>query len=180
MPDSQWRSVFCGSNTNHDGRFMILAEHIADPSAVQVAPPSRLAQTPAFATPAMSRSSSGFVVTCERFPHSDFMLARLAVALFHDPIGCAPPVPTVLPPPVPAGPDPMVVALVLAAPPDASGTLGFAQANPKTPIDAHACATSLTSLSQPVITISPLLRPRTRRGPATRPAAPLPAPSSRR
>src|SRR5580704_18525192 len=62
-------------------------EPAAVPIRVQLPPPFLLAQRPCWATPAMSRSSSGLEDRFERFPHSEPSPARLPVALAHCPLG---------------------------------------------------------------------------------------------
>src|SRR5687767_5626813 len=100
------------------GRFVITADPAPVPSALQVCPPSSLANNPALATPAMIVLLPGLAETSVRFPHSDCMPARLPVAFTQaeDGVGSpppasppafmpaaplAPPVPPVPPPPVP-------------------------------------------------------------------------------
>ena len=70
-----------------DVRLVIVAEPVAVPSRVQLAPPFLLAQRPCWATPAMSMSSSGFDDRFDRFPHSEPRPARLPVAFAQCPAG---------------------------------------------------------------------------------------------
>src|ERR1700733_7166017 len=65
----------------------MVAEPAAVPRRAQLPPPFLLAQSPCCATPAMSRSSSGFDDKFDRLPHSDPRPARLPVAFVHVPVG---------------------------------------------------------------------------------------------
>src|SRR5450432_435051 len=72
------------------GRFVMTSEPAPCPRACQVSPPSLVAQSPAVATPAIIKSSSGFPETYVRLPHSDGLLARFAVTLTQSPGGSGP------------------------------------------------------------------------------------------
>src|SRR6478752_2199128 len=89
-----------------EGRLVISAEPEPVPSGFQVAPPLSLANSPPFATPAITVSESGTVESRVRLPHSDGMLARLPVAFTHfgdgaGPVSMAPATP--VDPALPAG-----------------------------------------------------------------------------
>src|SRR5258708_31472221 len=107
MPDSQNVPALSGSQTIDEIRLVMCADPAPVPRLLQVLPPSWVAQSPFWATPATTISEFGWATTSPRLPHSEAMLERLPVAFapFHaralasQPLPPLPPV--ALPPPAP-------------------------------------------------------------------------------
>src|SRR5258708_4600577 len=85
IPDSQYVVEFTGSYTIDEGVLAIVADPGPVPNICHLLPPSRLAQRPAWATPAISRSSSRFAERFDTVPHAEGLFARSPVAFTQSP-----------------------------------------------------------------------------------------------